>query len=35
MTDGGTDLWAMSHILLVFALMLIMAIIYDWYRRSR
>jgi hypothetical protein len=33
MTDGGTDLIAMSHILLVFGIMVIMAILYDAYRK--
>jgi hypothetical protein len=34
MTDGsGFDLVAASHILLVFALMVIMAILYDAYRK--
>jgi hypothetical protein len=35
MTDGGFDPLAASHILLVFALMLMVAITYDWYRRNK
>lgn len=35
MTDGGVDLIAMSLALLTFAIFLILAIIYDWYRKTR
>jgi len=35
MTDNGFDVLAASHVLLVFAVMLIMAILYDWSRRNR
>jgi hypothetical protein len=35
MTDNGFDVLAASHVLVVFAAMLIMAILYDWWKRTR